>query len=461
MNVGLILRFLLLSTLMLTFLNTDQAQRVIVNGNGERLIMYPDGSWRLADAGDSILLRQNLQKSETLGYSTDKVDESAKRNPAEDEEYILRQWNELFFKIRDQEKKAQAQFRTATNAQFKAGELVQNAEANKKMIESDRLAVLQENYEKTIENLRTAKLRQKAILKLVDRSRKTANQSPKKIKRKFPQLNIQYDNYLATYDPNHNMQDLSKTGRTNNKESSLITAPVKSSVAPSKTDPSGKSNDPTSSSKKPKQDKSKKKEETSGPKRNEGLSSARMPSSRIPEEQMAHRYTSASPSCQFLTDTIDIVTGTHRKELEPGLIFTDTDPDLRPYFKSKELITCYGALSKIGAYTYFTINFQIASSHSQGNFGSLESGSLLRLRLLNGKYVSLYNLKSDRGRIDHYSGNTIFSGQYALGKEEIKLLSSSPLDKIRILWGTGYEDYDVYKIDFFIDQLKCLMAKQK
>ncbi|MBK9981223.1 MAG: hypothetical protein IPP15_02155 [Saprospiraceae bacterium] len=461
MNVGLILRFLLLSTLLLTFLDTDQAQRVIVNGNGERLIMYPDGSWRLADAGDSILLRQNLQKSETLRYPSDKIEENVKRNPAEEEEYILRQWNELFFKIKDQEKKAQAQFRTATNAQFKAGELVQNAEADKKMIESDRLDLLHENYEKAIENLRTAKLRQKAILKLVDQSKKTANQSPKKIKKEFPKLNARFDNYLATYDPNHTMQDLSKTDRTNNKESSVISNPTKTSGATLKPDPSGKSDDRHASSKKTKEVKSKKKDATSGTKGIERLSSARTPSMRIPKEQMPQPYKSESASCQFLTDTIDTVTGTHRKELEPGLIFTDTDPDLRPYFKSKELITCYGKLSKMGAYTYFTIDFQIASSHSQGNFGSLESGSLLRLRLLNGKYVSLYNLKSDRGHIDPYSGNTIFSGQYALGKDEIKLLSSSPLDKIRILWGTGYEDYDVYKIDFFMDQLNCLMAKQK
>ncbi|MEP6795754.1 MAG: hypothetical protein ABJB16_15600 [Saprospiraceae bacterium] len=458
MNVGLILRLLFLSILLVTFVKLDVAQRVIVNGNGERLIIYPDGSWRLADAGDSVLLRQNLQKSETLGFPSDKAEENTKRNPAEEEEYTLRQWNELFFKLKDQEKKAQTQFRTATNAQFKAGELVQNAEEDKKMIESDRLAALQENYEKTIENLRTAKLRQKAILKLVAQSKKIAGQSPKTIKKKFPQLNAQFENYLATYDPIHNMQDLSKIVDSP-KEVPGISTSGKTPPATSKPDPSGKSDDRDKSSKNIKEAGTRNRDKASSSKASERLSSARTPSMRLPIEQMPHLYHPESYPCQLATDTIDAVTGTHRKGLEPGLIFTDTDPDLRPYFKSKELITCYGNLSKIGAYVYFTIDFQIASSHSQGNFGSLESGSLLRLRLLNGKYASLYNLKSDRGRIDPYSGNTIFSGQYALGKEEIKLLSSSPLDKIRILWGTGYEDYDVYKIDFFIDQLKCLMAK--
>ena len=158
----------------------------------------------------------------------------------------------------------------------------------------------------------------------------------------------------------------------------------------------------------------------------------------------------------LIKDTVDEATGSKHIVLKPDLIFTHTDPDLRPYFKNKELITCYGRLSRIDAYVYFTIDFQIASSHSQSNFGGLESGSLLRLRLLNGKYISLSNIKSDRGHIDHYSGNTVFTGQFALGKDEMKMLAGSPLDKIRILWGTGYEDYDVYKIDFFIDQIKCL-----
>jgi len=170
-------------------------------------------------------------------------------------------------------------------------------------------------------------------------------------------------------------------------------------------------------------------------------------------------YKSEPFHCRVEMDTIDEITKNRRIVLAPGLIFTHTDPDLRPFFKNKELITCYGKLSKVGAYVYLEIDFQIASSHSQSNFGSLQKDSLLRLKLLNGEYVSLYNFKSDRGHIDPYSGHTIFNGQYVLGKDEIKMLQSSELDKIRILWSTGYEDYDVYKVDFFKDQLNCLLNR--
>ncbi len=404
------------------------AQRVIINSNGDRIIMYPDGSWRLVEPGDSILLRQNLQKSETIGIPSDKMEPRENRTPGEGEEYILREWNELHFKIKEQVKKVQHDFRVATNAQFRAGELLQNAEANKILIESDRLATLHEDYEKSILNLRAAKLNHKAIRKIADDSKKLAGLLPKKIEKKLPWLRSKFESYLNTYEPGRSIPTLSNPSVP--KTEIVMNSPASNKAKPQHS-----------------------------AKYNDRGSSAKTVSNRLPPQQISKPYKSEPFHCNVMTDTVDEVTGRRRILLEPRLIFTHTDPDLRPYFKSKELITCYGRLSKITAYVYLNIDFQIASSHSQGNFGSLETGSLFRLRLLNGKYVSLYNLKSDRGRIDPYSGNTIFTGQYALGKKEIKMLSSSALDKIRILWSTGYEDYDVYKIDFFIDQINCLMAK--
>ncbi|MEO6132004.1 MAG: hypothetical protein ABIQ02_09150 [Saprospiraceae bacterium] len=458
MSDRLLLRVFLMTALLWSVLYSGVAQRVIVNGNGERLIMYPDGSWRLAEAGDSILLRQNLQKSETLDYPSDKVDPAYYRNPAEEEEYILRQWNELYFKIKEYEKKSQHQFREATNAQFKAGELLQNAQANKQMIESDRLASLQDNYEKSIEQLRIAKQQQKTIENILAQSGKISGKPVKIIKRKLPQMTAQFGNYLSSYDPQHNIQDLSKRPYTNEQNETKSSANLAHNTSNGSSKKESK-HKVASANKSADKGAKLKHTETSSSRMPSKISSSRTVSLKIPEDQIPKPYKSQPYECKVLMDTVDAITGTRRITLEPGLLFTNTDPDLRPYFKSKELITCYGRLSKSGPYLYFNIDFQIASSHSQGNFGSLESGSLLRLRLLNGKYVSLNNLKADRGRIDPYSGNTIFTGQYALGKDESKLLISSPLDKIRILWSTGYEDYDVYKIDFFIDQIHCLMAK--
>lgn len=409
--------------ILLTVFTPVTAQRIIVNSNGDRIVMYPDGSWRAVESGDSVLLRQNLQKSEALDYKKDGPYTTENHLAGEHEEHVLKQWNELHFKIIAQEKKIQSEFRAATNAQFKARELLENAEANKSMIEPVRLATLNDDYDDSVKNLRQAKLNLTAIRKLLERSKKLANQSPEKIDRGLNPLRSKFNLFVATYDPKSSVMIMDKnpvkTGKTGTGVPSSKTTKSKASST----------------------------EKTK-------VSLVNIPPHDRPQEYVAEPF-----ECRIISDTVDSATGRRRIELAPGLLFTHTDPDLRPYFKNKELITCYGQLSKIDAYVYLTIDFQIASSHSQSNFGSLQNGSLLRLQMLNGEYVSLYSLKTDRGRIDPYSGHTIFTGQYALGKDEIKKLREEELDEIRILWSTGYEDYDVYKIDFFVDHLNCLLSR--
>lgn len=395
-----------------------QAQRIIINGNGDKIVMYPDGSWRMVEPGDSVLLRQNLQKSESLTSPEESIYTTYHRSEGEIQEYILKQWNELHFHIKAQEKKVQGQFRAATNAKFKSEEKLNTALENKALADPVQLASLHDEYDHAIRTLKQAKSDQNAIRKILDLSKKIGSLPPNSINQKLSGLRSKYNNYLATYEPGASAPRPSSTPNTPD-------APVASN---------------------------KKQEKGKTPVARQVAYSTDIRSTSLP-------YKSQPYECEIRSDTVDEATGRRKIILNKGLLFTHTDPDLRPYFKDKELITCYGELSKIDAYVYLTIEFQIASSHSQSNFGVLQNGSLLRLKLLDGEYVSLYNIKPDRGRIDAYSGHTVFTGQYALGKDEIRMLQSSGLDKVRILWSTGYEDYDVYKIDFFRERLSCLMAR--
>lgn len=402
------------------------SQRVIVNSNGERIIMFPDGSWRLAEAGDSILIRKNLQKSETLGLENESMNPAQVRTSGEYDDYILRQWNELHFNIKATEKKIQNEFRAATNAQFSAAEIYHNAEANKSMIDPVRLATITENYEKSIKQLKQAKVNQQSIKKLLDQSKKLASVAPAKMEPRLNSLKSKYNLFMSKYTGapvEENVKEI-KSKKTKEKTQKPFVKPDKRVKNPVDEKSNGK-----------------------------------VTSNDLPPHARIKTYKSDPFDCDVRTDTVDETTGRRKIELAPALFFTHTDPDLRPYFKDKELITCYAKMSKSDAYVYLTIDFQIASSHSQSNFGSLSNGSLLRFRLLNGEFVSLYNLRADRGRIDPYSGHTIFTGLYALGKEEIKMLQQNQLDKVRILWSTGYEDYDIYKVDFMIDHLNCLLSR--
>lgn len=408
------------------------SQRVIINSQGDRVIVYPDGSSRMADQRDSALVRQYLQQGPADQPIPHHGAKDQKKNMGEEQEFLLKRWNELYTLILAEEKIIQQNFRNATNAQFKASELLENAQANKKLMEPDHLATLHDDYEASVDELRRAKHCQEDIKKIVAKAQKL-NDSPSKLtSNKLDKTKAGFNLFRAECNPGGKATIL--------KESQTPPAPV---VAPQQK--------PLAENPKP-----------IPPEAVVTTAVTYDPSmiNKRPSQYDKRLYASEPFECTFRIDTIDQSTGTRKLELSPSLVFTHTDPDLRPYFKDKDLITAYSRLSKIGPYIYLTIDFHIASSHSQNNFGSLQNGSLLRLKLFDGEFVSLYDLKTDKGRIDPYSGHTIFTGQYALGKNEIKKILHSPLDKIRVLWATGYEDYEVYYVDKLIGQLNCLLNKK-
>ncbi len=419
--------------MLLTF--TSVAQRVIVNSQGDRVIVYPNGSSRMADQRDSALVRQYLQKGPAGQDDANQPSAIRENNIAEEEEFLLKQWNELYATILAEEKIIQQSFRNATNAKFKSSELLENAQANKKLMEPDHLATLHDEYEASVDELRKAKHCQEDIKKIVDKAQKI-NASPSKLTaNKLDKTKARFNLFRADCNPGGKVTVLKES------QSSPTPPPVANpSQKPLSENP--KIVTPTEAI------------VTTGIAYDPSMVNKR------PSQYDTRPYASAPFDCTFRIDTIDQSTKTRKLELFPSLVFTYTDPDLRPYFKDKDLITAYSRLSKIGPYIYLTIDFHIASSHSQNNFGSLQNGSLLRLKLFDGEFVTLYALKTDKGRIDPYSGHTIFSGQYALGKNEIKKILHSPLDKIRVLWATGYEDYDVYHVDKIIEQLNCLLNKK-
>ena len=400
------------------------SQQIIVNSNGDRIVMYPDGSWRPMESQDSVLLR-NVQKSEPILGPDQEYEPD--RNLAEQQNFLIRQAQELKTMILEEDKKVQNEFRNATNAQFKANEMRNNAEANKALIPPDRIVSLNEEYENAVADLKMINQKQKAIRKLSMEAVELTTDPEKIKKNKLDQLKSKYNLFLTNYEhaavpvainskSYHSTANKSSgAGKPGDLNVSAATIPVATSSKATKGD-----------------------------------------LNNTPPANRPRPYISAPFDCRISIDTIDQASQRRQIQVTPSLIFTHTDVDLRPYFKDKELITCKGSLVKIGPYLYLTIEFQIGSSHSQNNFGALQKDSLLRFKMLNGEYVSLYNIKFDRGHIDPYTGNTVFSGQYALGKEEIKKLSAGELDKIRVLWATGYEDYDVYYVDFFKNQLSCL-----
>ena len=73
----------LISSCLALAINAGLAQQVIVNSNGDRVIMYPDGSWRPVAPSDSLLIRQyqiSQQESDKATDNTGVLNEGEEQN---------------------------------------------------------------------------------------------------------------------------------------------------------------------------------------------------------------------------------------------------------------------------------------------------------------------------------------------------------------------------------------------
>ncbi len=169
--------------------------------------------------------------------------------------------------------------------------------------------------------------------------------------------------------------------------------------------------------------------------------------------------TPPNPPCELAYDGIDEFTGKRRWEMPKQIFFKHTSERLKPFFKEKNHITVEGFLSGAsgnGGTYYLNLNIIILSEMAQREFGVLEKASILSLKLINGSNVKLFNTKTSTGTLDKVEKVVEYRAQYMINSDNLKALKKSEVDKARIVWGTGYEDYEVYNLDFFIDQIDCL-----
>ncbi|MBR9920162.1 MAG: hypothetical protein GYB31_04925 [Bacteroidetes bacterium] len=163
------------------------------------------------------------------------------------------------------------------------------------------------------------------------------------------------------------------------------------------------------------------------------------------------------PKCRLQFDGVDEFSGKQRRDTEMELFFTYTRDELRPYLKGKEYVVCEGQLTTLsGGLLFLSLEFTIASKTAQQSFGGLQKGSLLTIKLMSGESVRLVNSKTDFGSFNAVDETFTFRGQFMIDPSQEKMLNNGEVDKVRVNWGAGYEDYEVFRLDFFRDHLRCL-----
>lgn len=162
--------------------------------------------------------------------------------------------------------------------------------------------------------------------------------------------------------------------------------------------------------------------------------------------------------CVLTLDTRDAFSGERRRETAKEELFRFTNPALKAYFPDREHIVCQASMSMNGGTHLLSLHFTINDPNAKRAFGNLPRNGIAILKLLNGDTYTLYNLRLDEGTPGQDQKTFSFTGQYVVEPGVFKKMQKSLLDKIRIAWATGYEDYDVQNVDFLTRQLSCLLG---
>lgn len=161
--------------------------------------------------------------------------------------------------------------------------------------------------------------------------------------------------------------------------------------------------------------------------------------------------------CNIVYEGKDERTGQWRKDVQKQLLFTHTDERLRPFLKEKEYMRCEGYMTSVGGgFRFLTLQFTFAYPNAREAYGFIEKGSILTVKLLNGDFINLFANKMDKGSYDTEREILTYRVHYPIDRSQIGLLKNSEVDAIRVFWSSGYEEYEVYQLDFFLQQLDCL-----
>ncbi len=163
-----------------------------------------------------------------------------------------------------------------------------------------------------------------------------------------------------------------------------------------------------------------------------------------------------SAPCVIASSSRDEFSGEISREMAGAELFRYTNPALKNYLKGKTHVVCEAALSSSGPRTNLLLTFNINDPNARKAFGRLEKNGIATLKFLDGSTFQLQNAIADEGVFNLETESAVFRAQYPLNPEVLKKIRRSELDKIRILWSKGYDDYDVQQVDLLMQQAACL-----
>lgn len=166
--------------------------------------------------------------------------------------------------------------------------------------------------------------------------------------------------------------------------------------------------------------------------------------------------TAQNTPCSIIEDGIDLETKSYRLSLAPVLLFNHTPPQIKNDLQEENLIKTQGQIVKIDDQVSLHLNLTVNSLKAQTFYGEVVQQNILKITLINEREITLKCYAGSKGVLTQDRKSYVYPLGYHLSKSDIRALKKKEIDKIGIQWSSGYEDYTIYEVDFFMNQLACL-----
>ncbi len=160
--------------------------------------------------------------------------------------------------------------------------------------------------------------------------------------------------------------------------------------------------------------------------------------------------------CEIVFDGYDDDLGSDKKEVKSEFFFGHSQKKMKSYFKRDDFIKCNANVSKVGRNYYITLNIRVKSKDAKKTYGMLIANETVRFEMIDGSKVYCTSMIQNGGTIEPYTGNTLYTGIFEIKKDDLSLLKNNFLDNIGVIWSSGYEQYNIFNVDFLKNQLQCL-----
>jgi hypothetical protein len=161
--------------------------------------------------------------------------------------------------------------------------------------------------------------------------------------------------------------------------------------------------------------------------------------------------------CSMDFDMIDEFSGKRKRGLKARWFFSFTPESYQKFFPEDDYLRCEGYLVEREGELSLHLRIIIQDKTAKKTFGALEPQSKIFLYPMRGNPIALSTFQG--AKVLEEPHQTIYECSYPIKKSRLKELKKIEIDRIRINWSKGFQTYEVYYLDFLLDQFACLTTE--